>query len=101
MSDRGSFVTEVIWCPRCLLAATIVLEPVTEHVTTHKKYSFISGLLRGVYSGEEIDVFAGEFIPKLEKVLCHKLRVAVLAEEGEKIFTVKPKGGEHGRNIRI
>lgn len=97
MSDRGSFVTEYIYCKKCFDAAKSILirnEKYLNSTTTphwhSKETPIIAGKIGGLYSGEELHIFEFEYIPKLEKLLCHEMRIAVLAEEGEKIFTVIP-----------
>lgn len=99
MSERGSFVTEYIYCQKCLEVAKEVL------LRRHKdlcstvlpswtedgvQLPIIAGKIGGSYRGEELYDFAGEFTYQLEEKLCHQLRVAVLAEEGSRIFTIEP-----------
>lgn len=101
MSERGSFVTEYIHCPKCLAAAKAVLMqdnkglkgvqiPVAGSVS-EGLYPIIAGKVGGMFGGEELQVFESELIPALEPVLCHPLRIAVLAEDGEAIYTVQSK----------
>lgn len=102
MSDRGSFVTEYIYCSECLEAVKSVL--LSDHkylcsrqLPTWTDYPFekalpiLAGKIGGLYPGEELDDFRNEFIPALEKLICHTVRIAVLAEEGSEIFTIEPK----------
>lgn len=105
MSQRGSFVTEYIDCGHCLEVAKEVLIDNHKYLNSiqHRMWGvndnplsplmlpIISGKLGGMYAGEEMDNFERELIPLLEKRICHPLRIAVLAEVGEKIFTVTPK----------
>ena len=102
MSERGSFVTEYIYCNECFEAAKSIL-------LSRKKYlcsvvvphwnpdhegpgmPIIAGKVAGLFRGEELQIFEYEFNEKLAKVLCHPMRIAVLAEGGERIFTVTPK----------
>lgn len=99
MSERGSFVTEYIYCDKCLEAACNVLTGDEKYLMStqvphwnkgDKPLPIISGKIGGLYPGEEIDTFENEFVPKLEGSICHPLRVAVLAEKGERIFVVTP-----------
>jgi hypothetical protein len=99
MSDRGSFVTEYIRCHKCLKAAKFVLLRREKYLcsseipgwdSTGEPLPIIAGKVGGVYVGEELDVFAKDLNKLLSKILCHSLRIAVLAESGERIFTVTP-----------
>lgn len=100
MSERGSFVTEYIHCDHCLAAVREVL--ISDHKflcsqpiiswseTTPSDLPVIAGKVGGLYQGEELNYFELEIIPELSKRVCHSLRIAVLAEVGERIFTVEP-----------
>lgn len=99
MSERGSFVTEYIYCEKCFEAAKAVLTSREKYLCTatlpswlddEKELPIIAGKVGGLYPGEEIHIFAFKFVEELELRICHPLRIAVLAESGEKIFTVKP-----------
>jgi len=99
MSERGSFITEFIYCKKCLDGVRTVL-------TGNKKYlnsieiphwngfdiphPIIAGKIGGLYPGEELVTFEYEFIPQIKEVICHELRIAVVAQCGEKIFTIDP-----------
>jgi hypothetical protein len=97
MSDRGSFITECIYCKKCFKAAKKILLKKSLCAClikgqNHKpSLPIIAGRISELYSKGEIDVFKYEFVPELEKSLCHELRIAVLAEEGEEIFIIKPE----------
>lgn len=100
MSDRGSFITEYIYCDDCFRAAKSVLIGNGKHLhsTTIPHWAFdgkenpiIAGRIGGLFAGEELQTMECELIPKLERLICHKIRIAVLAEEGERIFTAIPK----------
>ena len=99
MSERGSFVTEYIYCNACFTAAKNVLLENRKYMCSVvipnwedkvKELPIIAGKIGGLYSGEELVSFAVRLIPELEKVICHEMRVAVLADHGEQIFTAKP-----------
>lgn len=101
MSDRGSFVTEYVYCGKCFEAIKKYLLGNEKYLcsttipswcksTEEPELPIIAGKFGGSYSGEELINFKYNIIPKIEKVICHKLRVAVLAEEGEEIFIVVP-----------
>lgn len=99
MSERGSFVTQYIFCGKCLEAAKKELlsreKYLCSEVLTHPRGEFgiIAGKVGGLYAGEELHTFENELIPELSKIICHPMRIAVLAESGEQIFTVLPEGG--------
>lgn len=101
MSERGSFCTEYVYCPVCLSAAKFVLLSRGKYLCSTvllswdgegKYLPIIAGKIGGLYSGEEIDTFRDELIPQLEGLICHPLRIAVLAESGQEILTANPKG---------
>ena len=102
MSERGSFVTEYIYCSKCFEAAKGVLLgdhkylksvtiPIWSASEDKHDLPIIAGKVGGLYSSEELDTFEQEFVPQLAEVICHKMRIAVLADTGERIFTVWPK----------
>jgi hypothetical protein len=99
MSERGSFVTEFIYCEDCFEAAKKVLLSAEKYFCsqvligwdfTHPELPIIAGKIGGMYPGEEIDQFRNNLIPKLEKAICCDMRIVVLAEKGEAIFLIKP-----------
>lgn len=101
MSERGSFVTEYIYCSKCVEAAEAVLGGDDKHLTGFRipvwrgiapaeDLPIIAGKIGGFGSGDELEVFRNQLMPELAKRLCHPLRVAVLAEEGEEIFHIYP-----------
>lgn len=101
MSERGSFCTEYIYCPACLSAAKFVLLGREKYLCStvlpswggpDKYLPIIAGKIGGLFREEEIDTFRYEFIPQLEGLICHPLRIAVLAECGQEILTANPKG---------
>lgn len=99
MSERGSFVTEYVYCGKCFEACRSVLLGREKYLcsTTIPSWSphegrlpIIAGKIGGLYGGEELHSFEFHLIPELEKFLCHTVRIAVLADEGERIFTARP-----------
>lgn len=103
MSQRGSFVTEYIYCDKCFEAAKKVLIADDKYLaattispwtgSSDKELPIIAGKIGGIYSGEEFVIFEKELLLELSKVICHPLRIAVLAEDGEKIYTVSSQSG--------
>ena len=99
MSERGSFVTEYVYCVRCFEALKKILlhnekyfcsQTINSWEDSPKELPIIAGKLGGLYSGEEIVSFEMETEPQIAKVICHPVRIAILAESGEKIIHIKP-----------
>lgn len=98
MSERGSFVTEFIYCDKCFEAAKRILLCDEKYLCSDVIHGWgdiphmpiIAGKIGGSYSGEELYVFEHDLNKKLSKVICHPLRIAVLAESGEEIFNIEP-----------
>ena len=99
MSERGSFVTEYIYCDKCLDAAWRILKGDSKYFKSFlvpgfgympSDFPIIAGKIGGFYPGEELHTFEFEIIPKLEAVLCHPLRIAVIGEapNAHKIFEI-------------
>lgn len=89
MSERGSFVTEYIYCEKCFEVVRRILIAHSIMPTTIRG-TIIAGIIGGLHSGEELEIFECFLIPDIEKEICHPIRIAVLAEEGKKIFTAIP-----------
>ena len=103
MSERGSFVTEYIYCAECMEAATRVLvkDPAEKYLCAvavphwneeeaEIPLPIIAGKIGGGYDREEIVTFTDELIPELEPLLCHSLTIAVLPDSGEpQIFVAR------------
>ena len=98
MSERGSFVTQYINCEDCLEAAKSVLIGRDKYLCSAMVPSWlgedefmpiIAGKLGGLRAGEELHKMSG-LIDQLQPLLCCEMRICVLAESGEEIFTVKP-----------
>ena len=112
MSERGSFVTEFINCKHCLDAAEKILCSNDKYLhgirvsswnKTMGALPIIAGKIGGMSPGGELTAFEVVIKPLLESAICHRLRVAVIADDGEEIFVVypnnkgscnAPKGGE-------
>lgn len=96
MSERGSFVTEYVYCKDCFAAARKHLLKREKHhmaivlpswVGFGEQLPIIAGKVGGLYQGGELHYFE-QIAEELAKDLCHQMRIAVLAEEGERIFVV-------------
>jgi len=99
MSERGSFVAEFIYCKNRLNAVKAVLLSSNKYLMSieiphwnggTEPLPIIAGKIGGLYAGEELNTFEFEFIPEIENSICHVIRIAVLAEKGEKIFKISP-----------
>jgi hypothetical protein len=106
MSERGSFVTEYIHCAACLEVAKQVLLSrhkylYSDQLKYYEKeggtFPIISGKVGDMWSGGELWEFEDRLIPALEAKICHPMRVAVLAEDGERIFYAVPNPIEDGQ----
>lgn len=104
MSEHGTFATEFVWCLACERAIEHVLSRhvsreskrmhsytiTAEELGTFRRTMFY-GEISGLYSGEGIHVFEGQINPELQDVICHPLRVVVMAENGDNmLFSLLP-----------
>ena len=90
MSERGSFVTEVIICDKCRDAAHQALSGLSGREVSTRGH-LLSGRIDAMSSGAELFEFDEVWVVELSRVLCHPLRVAVLAEDGQQIFVIHPR----------
>ena len=102
MSERGSFVTQYIHCPKCLEVVKNYLEnhidkgkflhtqQILSWDSKEEYLPILAGKIGGRYSGEEIN-FMQEIVWELEELICHPVRIAVIADHGQKIITAKPR----------
>jgi hypothetical protein len=102
MSERGSFVTEYIYCSKCFEAAKSVLLGREKYLCSTiipqwdksgTEIPVIAGKCGAGWSGGELSLFEDELGPELEALICCEVRIAVLAENGNAIFKFKPGGG--------
>lgn len=103
MSERGSFVTQYIYCRRCAEAAKEILCDDRKGLCSQSILSWethpqptelpiIAGKVGGLYAGEEIDLFRDVLIPALEAKICHNVTIAVLPNNAEgEILTARPR----------
>lgn len=101
MSERGSFVTEFIYCEKCFQSIKPILIKDGKFLKGVSipsvgggsgEIPIIAGKIGALYSGEELYDFEEEYSPEIAKVICHPLRVAVISDTGgEKFFTINPK----------
>jgi len=104
MSERGSFVTQYIYCQECFQALQKVLckEPGKYLAATalpswddNGPLLIIAGKVGGGYAGEERWKFDEELRGKIEAVICHPVRISVLPEddEADRVVRYEPSGG--------
>lgn len=98
MSERGTWVTEHIYCQQCVDRFQEFLIDSGCGTNGEKYWSYVklspwsfAGRISGLYSGEELHDW-DSIAEDLGKVLCHPVRVAVISDTaGEKIYKI---GGE-------
>lgn len=112
MSERGSFVTEYIYCPDCFEGAKKILLDRNKFLCSitipsweskDKELPIIAGKIGGLYKNEEFHTFENELNPQLEKELCHSLRIVVLSDSAEEELYIihgkkKPKNEWDDKN---
>jgi len=91
MSERGSFVTEYIYCEDCFKAVEKIMCDYAQYIFGNPNLPIIAGKVKGSYAGEEVLTMEMDIVPEIKKVICHKVRIAVLGDTDEKIFKIKPK----------
>lgn len=101
MSERGSFVTEFIYCPDCLekLKAVLVKEGKFLRGVLIEGWEggpdvlpIIAGKVGGLAPGEESVVFQFELFTAANAP-CHPVRIAVLPDRGGGLLlTIQPSG---------
>lgn len=96
MSERGSFVTEYIYCDKCFNACKEVLCGNDKYLLTRQiaELPIIAGKIGGMYANEEIVDMEHEYIPQIQEKMCPdcKIRIAVMAEQGTSVFEFDKKG---------
>jgi hypothetical protein len=81
MSERGSFITEYIYCNKCFEACKQILLGNTKWLNSLQIHEFpiIAGKIGGLYCGEEFVDMEHTYIPKIQELMCdfHKIRICV------------------------
>ena len=99
MSERGTFITDYIYCPKCLEIAKSVLLSNDKGMCSiiipswqgdGKMLPVIAGTIGGSFPGEGVMEFEVTIVPILEDSVCHSFRIAVMGDEGERIFIINP-----------
>jgi hypothetical protein len=99
MSERGSFITEYIYCSKCLEHARNILlrddkELCSQQVLSWESHPqptaipIIAGKVGSSYKNGEIHLFEDELIPLLVERICHAITIAVLPESGKCEFII-------------
>lgn len=111
MSERGSFVTQYIYCNGCLAAAKSVLLARDKYLCSAaipswqegRELPIIAGKIGGIGPGDEMQDFELNTLPTLSERLCHPLRIAVLAdrEEMNGIYLVVPAADERAPFVAL
>lgn len=100
MSERGSFVTEYVYCPDCFNGLKKILlskhkflcsRVVRGWESKNSNLPIIAGKIGGLFSGEEIITFDVYMRKSIESSICHSIRIAVIAEDGFELLEFKPK----------
>jgi hypothetical protein len=105
VSERGSFVTEYIYCDKCFsaLKKALIEDGYGDHASVllgqsakgEFEFPIIAGKVDGLYSGEEIHGMEYVIEEYVQPNICHPVRICVLADTGgEQIFHVKPSGSQ-------
>lgn len=101
MSERGSFCTEYIYCDRCFQAVKEVLVQdgkflkgvVIPGWEGGAPLPIVAGKMGGLSPGEEIWDFEMHAGQEIAEAICHPVRVAILADDGEEeVFLLQPGG---------
>src|SRR3990167_11535389 len=108
MSERGSFVTQYMYCHACMMSAETVLCVELGAALSAQRLQWtyndellpiIAGSVRGSYRDEEQHIFELEVMPALSRLVCHNVSVAVLAENGHHAIYVASPAYKHDTRI--
>lgn len=96
MSERGSFVTEYIYCSKCLEAAKLALLAKDKYLCSQQIHTWeevgdylpiIAGKLGGLYAGEEVKTLK-DALKQSKAKPCHDVKIAVICDGLPQVFTV-------------
>lgn len=96
MSERGSFVTEYIYCKQCFEAAQQVLLGKEKYLHScvipagDGFMPIIAGKIGGLGPGDEFINFDRYLLSPLSESICHKMRVTILADSGQATLLILP-----------
>ena len=93
MSERGSFVTQYVYCHECFKALREVLLKRDKFLCSSEIPAYwdgnlpiIAGKIGGTAAGDELLTFEFDIADMLKGKLCHDVCVAVIPECGEPAF---------------
>jgi hypothetical protein len=102
MTERSSFVTDYCYCATCFSAARSVLLGTDKYLCSQVidgwksddgtiiDVPIIAGKIGGLGIGDDVATMM-ELAISLQKILCHKLRIAMLPDSREyTIFSLQP-----------
>jgi len=104
MSERGSFVTEYIYCKECFEAAEKVLLGKEKYLHScvipagNGFMPIIAGKIGGLGPGDEFINFDRYLLLPLSEHICHEMRITILADSGQATLLILP-GGECSKLI--
>lgn len=99
MSDRGSFVTDYIYCDKCMEAVENVFDRLADDLwhtsrligADGEQLPIVAGKLRGLGGGDDLFNLEYEIAGDIAKLVCHKVRIAALPDGREaRIIIVTP-----------
>ena len=96
MSNRGSFVTEYIYCEKCFKLCQEVLCKNEKWLNGMQIKDF--PIIAGKVGGDEFLDFEFNYIPVIQEKMCntHSIRIAVLSdEEGSMVYEINKNSIEH------
>lgn len=97
MSERGSCVTECIYCNKCFEAVqkAFVHYFGEEYIVQVDSTPIVAAFVQGLYNGEELYIVQ-DLAENLAPELCCIVRIAVLPDGGGgEVVTAYPKKDEH------
>jgi hypothetical protein len=81
MSERATYITNYIFCRKCLTELESVL-PLNQRWKDSHDFGYISGILKAYYPGEEYQLFEETYLDELIlRNLCHEIQIALIPED--------------------
>src|SRR6186713_2299273 len=95
MSERGSFVSEYIYCKKCFSAVFDVLKnDKSGHIDSPMRvgsFPIVAGKLSGMAHADALYNFNDFVLPKISDAICHDVKIALFPEgHSGVILTIKP-----------
>lgn len=96
MSERGSFVTQFIYCDKCFDECRKVFVKNDKYLKgvvipswqEGQTLPIIAGKIGGLGPGEELIEMQYTIKPKLDETLCHKIRISIMPDNGQDTIIV-------------